>query len=484
MPDPVLPEIAVSAVVLQLLGLFLALFVYSFFILAFTAITRSRSTRIRELARRGYPGTVYARLILSQAESHLLSAQTGAFLAALFAGLTTDALLNAPFLEAVANAIPQAGQIEGFVVALGFVGLVALIGLSLVQVAKAVAFARPNRALCMVSVPMLAATRVLWPVVWFLKSTVGKGLSALGLSIPIERELAVSPEEINEIVEMSSKAGQIEDDEREMIRHVFTFSDTITREVMTPRKDIVSVPEAATLSELVAIFTQERISRVLVTGNDLDDVKGVLLAKDLLPLVGKSDPQFNVRRFLRPAVFVPNTKKVDDLLAEFRRDAVHFAVVLDEHGGVDGVVTVEDLVEEIVGEIFDEFDSPIEDVDVQRTKTGELIVDGSTIIDDLNTEHALGIPRGHYDTIAGFVISTLGRIPKVGEMVRWDGHQIRVEEVLQNRVTSVRISSEPRNHQGVRSSGPQAGVGQENEAPSEGSKPPEPARAVTQKYQF
>ncbi len=434
------PDLRASSIIGFILALLLALVVYAFFILAFTAITRSRSTRVRELARNGYPGTTYARLVLSQAEAHLLASQTGAFLSALFAGLLTDALLDASFISLVGAKLSLQGEFQEFVISLGVVAAVAIVGLSFVQVAKAVAFARPNRTLCLVALPLVGSTRALWPVVWLLKSTIGRVLKTLGLSIPIEREMAVSSEEINEIVEMSSKAGQIDEDEREMIQHVFTFSDTITREVMTPRKDIIAVSEATSLASVVQTFVKERISRVLVTGSDLDDVKGVLLAKDLMFLVGREDPNFDLKQFVRPALFVPNTKKVDDLLAELRREAVHFAVVLDEHGGVDGVITIEDLVEEIVGEIFDEFDSPIDDVDIQRTKSGELLVDGSTMIDDLNSQHGIGIPKGHYDTIAGFVISTLGRIPKIGETMRWDGYQIKVEEVRQNRITSIRIS--------------------------------------------
>jgi putative hemolysin len=238
---------------------------------------------------------------------------------------------------------------------------------------------------------------------------------------------------------MSNKAGQIEDDESEMIRHVFTFSDTIAREVMTPRKDIIAVEETASLEEVIAMFLRERISRILVTGTDLDDVKGVLLGKDLLNLLGKPASDFHLRKFLRPVFFVPNSKKVDELLQELRQEAIHFAVVLDEHGGVDGVVTLEDLIEEIVGEIFDEYDSPIEELDVRSLTTGDLVVEGSTMIDDLNSSRGLSIPRGHYDTIAGFVIHLLGRIPKTGEQVKWENYILKVENTFQNRITSVRI---------------------------------------------
>ncbi|RIL11256.1 MAG: hypothetical protein DCC75_02670, partial [Proteobacteria bacterium] len=180
--------------------------------------------------------------------------------------------------------------------------------------------------------------------------------------------------------------------------------------------------------------------RVLVTGTNLDDVKGVLIAKDLLRYLGKQPQEFDMAKTIRPAYFVPSSKKVDDLLGEFKREALHFAVVLDEHGGVDGVVTLEDLIEEIVGEIFDEYDSPLEEVDVFRTKSGELLIEGSALIDDLNAAYNLDIPAGDYDTVGGFVLNLLGHVPKIGECVEHDGMLYKVEGLEQNRITQLRVS--------------------------------------------
>jgi CBS domain containing-hemolysin-like protein len=257
--------------------------------------------------------------------------------------------------------------------------------------------------------------------------------------VPVERELAVSAEELSEIVEMSSDAGEIEEEEKEMIQGIFNFSDTVVREVMTPRKDIIALEESATFEEVIGVLQRERLSRIVVTGPELDDVRGVLLAKDFIDLLGKPLPRFELKRFMRPSYFVANTKKVDTLLQEFKRDAVHFAVVLDEHGGVDGVVTVEDLIEEIVGEIFDEHDIPVEEAGAQELSNGELLVDGSVLIDDLNTQFSLELPPGEYDTIAGLVIHHLGTIPHLGQEVAVGPLVLHVSEMNQNRITQVRL---------------------------------------------
>jgi CBS domain containing-hemolysin-like protein len=264
-------------------------------------------------------------------------------------------------------------------------------------------------------------------------------LGLLRVDAPAERDFGVSADDISEMVELSSEAGEIEEEEREMIQSVITLSDTVVREIMTPRTDIVSVTRDMSLDEVVGVFAKEGLSRLLVIGNDLDDVQGVLIAKDLIPLVGKVEPDFNFTRLIRPVYFVLNNKKVDELLAEFKREAVHFAVVLDEHGGVDGLVTVEDLIEEIVGDIFDEHDVPAEELEVVRTKSGDLLIAGSALIEDLNQSHGFSFPTGEYDTLAGFVIHHLGRIPSTGEIMEVDGIRIRVEEISQNRVVRLRI---------------------------------------------
>jgi len=323
--------------------------------------------------------------------------------------------------------------------------LVAVAACVFFQVIRGFVFANPERVLCLISLPLLLMSRVLAPVMYPLRRLPEFVLKAFGLETPGERELGISADEISEMVEISSEAGEIEQDEKEMIQGVFTLADTVVREVMTPRPDIIAVPISASLSEVVRMFVSEGLSRVLVIGESLDDVRGILIAKDLMPLVGRSSEPFDIARVMRPPYLVPNTKKIDDLLTDFRRDRIHFAVVLDEHGGVDGVVTVEDLLEEIVGDIFDEYDSPAAERSVFRTKSGDLIIDGAASISDLNETHRLSLPVGEYDTIAGFIMHELGRIPEEGEVVERGPHRIRVDRVTQNRITRVRILSKKPN---------------------------------------
>ncbi|MBN8547943.1 MAG: HlyC/CorC family transporter [Deltaproteobacteria bacterium] len=401
---------------------------YPYFVLCHVAIIRSRGKRVRELAQEGEIGARYARLVLTKANSYLVSVQIGLYLFALVAGAL------------IVNLWPAtAGRFGLSFLGVAEILVMLVVSLTLGQAAKGIAFASPERVLCRLALPIMFFGRFVSPITFVLESAVGTALTRIGVRVPVERELVVSAEELSEMVELSSEAGEIEEDEREMIQGVFEFSDTVVREVMTPRKDIISVEESATLEQITQLFVQERLSRILVTGATLDDVRGILLAKDFMGLVGQVSPKFDIKRFMRPAYFVSDSKKVDALLEEFKRDAVHFAVVLDEHGGVDGVITVEDLIEEIVGEIFDEHDSPAEEVTVTKTKSGDLIVDGSIGIEDLNDNHNLTIPVGEYDTIAGFLIHQFGRIPTQGEAQDFEDLKLYVEELAQNRITKIRI---------------------------------------------
>lgn len=399
------------------------------------AIARSSSRRIRELARDGFFCAPYARIILSRSHAALLSLQAARFFTTLACGAV---------LWQVVTALPvpaSGGRWDRFIPLVYMVGVVFADGVLtffLTQTAKGWASAAPERTLCLMACPILWCAKMLRPVVRPVERGVESFLRLFGLRKPMEQSKAVSQEEITELVERGTESGEIEMDEREMIRGVFSISDTVVREVMTPRVDVIAIGEDATLADVKQAFAKEGLSRLVVCGDTLDEVKGLLMAKDLLPLVGDPTRQ-EWKQFIRPAHFVQNTIKIDHLLQELRTKGIHFAVVLDEHGGVDGIITIEDLIEEIVGDIFDEYDVPGEETGVRRTKGGDLLIDGGISIEDLNGSYNLDLPLGEYDTLAGFVIHELGRIPSVGESLDYNGMRVRIEEVDHNRVKLLRI---------------------------------------------
>lgn len=242
--------------------------------------------------------------------------------------------------------------------------------------------------------------------------------------------------ELTNLVTKSAEEGLLDQEGGAMVKGVIGLSNTVAREIMTPRTDLVTIPVAADFHDVLHIIRESGFSRFPVHGDNNDDILGVLLSRDILnftvpELVSQKQIKgFNVKNIMRESYFIPGTMPVDQLLAEFKKRKLHLAIVLDEHGGVDGVVSLEDLLEEIVGDIFDESDVPEKTVDIQAN--GEILIDGGQLVTDINNQFYLDIPEGDYDTIAGFIFTTLGRMPKPGDSIVVDRilNEIEVEEDL------------------------------------------------------
>ena len=238
-------------------------------------------------------------------------------------------------------------------------------------------------------------------------------------------------------LEAGEQEGLIEREERRLIESIVDFGDTLVREVMTPRPDIVAVPIDATLAEIKQVFVEQQYSRVPVFRESLDHIVGFVYVKDLIRLPEVPPTERVVPQLLRPAYYVPETKRVSDLLKEFQRQQVQSAVVVDEYGGTAGLVTIEDLLEEIVGEIRDEYDVELEPV--QQEAEGVFVFSGNVPIEDLNDRLGVSIAREGFGTIGGYLLAHLGRVPTVGEQFDVDGLHVEVLEAERRRVTRVRV---------------------------------------------
>ena len=287
-------------------------------------------------------------------------------------------------------------------------------------VAKSIAIRYPETALRVVAPALVAMMKVAKPFVIVMNKSANMCLAIFGIVTELEGERVHTTAELAMMIAKSGEKGELDKDEEEMLQGIIQFSETIAREVMTPRTDLVTVSIKATFQETIQIISQSGFSRFPVIDGSIDKVVGVLLSRDLLPAVeryvGPSAKKFLVKDILREPYFIPGTKSINDLLKEFKARKLHMAIVLDEHGGVDGAVTLEDLLEEIVGDIFDESDAVENDIVVDEG-SGDIIVDGGVAVDDINEQFELAIPEGEYDTIAGFIMSSLGRVPTVGESI-------------------------------------------------------------------
>jgi putative hemolysin len=301
---------------------------------------------------------------------------------------------------------------------------------------KTAAVQAPERWGMLLVRPVYALTVALKPVVVALTFITG-GLVRLFGGTPRVRGPFVTEEELRMLVEVGEEEGVLEEEEKEMIHNVFELGDTTVREVMVPRIDMVTIEADDTIQEALDVILQGGQSRIPVYSESIDNIIGVLYAKDLLKVFATSQRPRNVRPLVRQAYFVPETKRLDDLLHEMQRQRVHMAIVVDEYGGVAGLVTIEDLVEEIIGDIQDEYDR--EEVLYERRSQDEYIVDAKIPIDDLNELMDTSLPSEDYDTLGGFVYAQLDKIPSVGDMVRYDGLVFTVLGTKGRRVTKVKV---------------------------------------------
>ncbi|TAN21731.1 MAG: HlyC/CorC family transporter [Actinomycetota bacterium] len=258
----------------------------------------------------------------------------------------------------------------------------------------------------------------------------GNGLPILG---------SVSEEELLAMADAAMAEEVIETEERELIHSIISFGDTVAREVMVPRTDMVAVEASARVDEVLQVALDAGFSRIPVFKETIDDVIGVVLAKDLMKADRESKSNQEVVGLVRAAHFVPETKPVSDLLREMQAGKFHIAIVFDEYGGTSGLVTLEDLIEELVGDISDEFDPDI--TDVEKISENEYLIVASKSLDELNEELEIQLPEGEWDTLGGLFLSLLGHLPAEGEQVELGNYRLTAEKVINRRIGRVRIET-------------------------------------------
>ncbi len=258
---------------------------------------------------------------------------------------------------------------------------------------------------------------------------------------PLQRVAAITEEEIKTLVTAGEQEGIIEEEAREMIYSIFRLGEMITREVMVPRIDVVALEVDSSLEEVLQTIVESGHSRIPVYEETIDNIVGILYAKDILAAQSRGNASPALREIIRPAYFVPESKRLDSLLKEMQENKVQMAIVVDEYGGVAGVITLEDIVEEIVGEIQDEYDR--EEPPVIFEADGSYLFDGRIPLDDVQELLGTPLPLDEADSLGGFIYNELGHIPRVGETVRYDDLLFEVAEVSGRRIRKVRVRRQP-----------------------------------------
>ena len=284
--------------------------------------------------------------------------------------------------------------------------------------------------------PLIVLSKILFPII-FILDIITKAIVKLA-GEPESRPL-VTEDELRYMVDVGAEEGEIKKKEREMITNIMEFDLIDVREVMTPRPDVYSVDGTRVLKEAMPELMKKNFSRYPVYEKDPDNIIGVVLMKDLNEAMNKKKSSQKIKKFTKKVLIVPETKHIDKLLPEFQKKKKHMAVVVDEHGNMAGIITIEDLLEQIVGEIYDETDKV--EREIVKIKPKLFKVKGHANIDDVNKELKLGIKvKDEYDTISGFVLDKLGRIPKKGEILKYKKTEIKVDRVEGNRITELKIT--------------------------------------------
>jgi CBS domain containing-hemolysin-like protein len=426
----VLGRIVIIAVLLLLNG---------YFVGAEFSLVRSRRTRLEAMAR---GGDRLARLALRAIANigRLLSAtQLGITIVSLAIGaLAEESLADA--LGQWLGTIPVAARVAGSL-ALGSVVAISIVSYFHVVFGelapKSLALAHPESLARILAPPLMLFELITRPFNALLTKSAQFLLRSAGVKQPSMEEAFHSPEELRMLVEQSTEGGALEQTDATLLEGVFEFSEKNAREVMTPRTEIDALAVDATLDETLALVEDTRRSRYPVYEETIDDIIGLVLAKDLIPVLRHRLADFNVRSIMRPIHVVPGSREVEEVLADFKRLKEHLAIVLDEYGGTAGLVTMEDLLEEIVGEILDEKDELPEAE--SRESPDLVLVPGSTNIADLNERFGLDVPDEDYTTIGGYVFGELGRLPVIGDRVTAGGAVFTVREMEGRRIETLAV---------------------------------------------
>jgi CBS domain containing-hemolysin-like protein len=429
---------------LYIFAIIALVFVNGFFVAAEFALVGVRRSRIETLANAGELKAKRLLGLLDKLNAYLSASQLGITLASLALGWIGEPTV-AHILEAPLSNLPEAWRhTVAFLIA--YIIITTLHIVLGEQAPKLLGLERAEKVALAAALPMqIFYSLFSWPV-RALDWASARTVRLFGLHPTAEHGTTYTEAEFRQLVEALHKSGQLEADKERLIKRILDFSDAEVREAMVPRLNVVALSLAATLVEAEETFCSSGYSRLPVFKDRLDELVGVIYLKDLVPCLKESAEEFELEKLLRPPVFVPATARLGNVLAQMQSSQSHMTFVVDEHGGIEGLVTLEDLLEEIVGEIYDEFDKEARE---QIALDGETyILDGMLSMRDMNRHFNLHLPEeAGYKTLAGFMQAKSGRLLRQGESIEHQGSRFTVERVDRRRIRRVRFTPVARDSQ-------------------------------------
>ncbi len=409
------------------------------------AIIQVNDNRVQKLAEEGNKKARQLLKLVSEPSTFLATIQIGVTISGFLASAVAADSFAEPLTIALSSFLPLPASVIKFITVILVTVILSYFSLVFGElVPKRIALQNPEKFAFSVVGALTMLYKVTRPFVWLLSRSTNGVVRLFGID-PNHEPDRVTEEEIRMLVDVGNEKGVIEESQKEMINNIFELDDITAAEIMTHRTDIQGVDVTDSIADVVSLAISEGYSRIPVYEDDLDNILGVLYVKDLLCLVGcKNSEEFTLRDFIRPALFVPESNHAKELFKEFQDKKIQFAVVIDEYGGTSGVITMEDLLEAIVGNIQDEYDN--EEEDIRRVDDTTFTVDGATNIEELSDILDVALPDdGDYETIAGLIIDILGRIPGEDERpsVIVNNVEFTVLKVEDRRVASVKVVKLP-----------------------------------------
>lgn len=422
--------VGLSAVVLLVLA-------NAFFVAAEFALVGSRKTKLDELARAGDRKAALARRAVHSLDRYISATQLGITLASLGLGWAGEPAL-ARLIDGAFTFLPRTLAVLATHTVASAIAFTIITVLHIILgelVPKALALLYPEDVSRWVSAPLMGFGWVMAIPITLLNGAANRLLRLMRIAPPGEHERLHSPEEIRMLVEQSEEGGSLERQDARLLEGVFEFTEKVAQDVMTPRTQMVALESDLTVEEAADEVARARRSRYPVYTGTIDEIVGIVHAKDILTTL-RAHPGERLAAITRQPLFVPGTREVEDVLADMKRLKVHMAVVLDEYGGTAGIVTMEDLLEEIVGAIYDEYDRP--DLPPPPA-TGAPVIDGALPISEFNSEYDLSLDDAEYTTVGGYLFGELGRLPRPGDRIPVQGYTFEILEMEGRRVKSVRL---------------------------------------------
>lgn len=430
-----------SSLIIQIIFLFILIGFNAFFAASEIAIITLNDNKIKKMADEGHRKAKLLESLISEPSRFLATIQVGITLA----GLLASAFAAESFADRLTNAV----KASGLPIDVSIIKTVAVILITIILayfqlvlgelVPKRVAMQKPEVISMYAISPINFLSRITNPFVKLLTLSTNFVIRLFGGN-PDADEEKITEEEIRMMVDVGQEKGVIQGTEKEMINNIFEFDNTSVSEIMTHRTDIVAIPLDSGLDYVMEIIRTEKYTRIPVYEETIDNIVGILHVKDMFNYVsGNSSEKFKLKEIIRLPYFIPQSKKTDELFKELQKSKTHMAIVIDEYGGTAGIVTVEDLLEEIVGNIFDEYDE--EEKEIEKLDENTFLIDGMVSLDKIKNQLEVELPVEEYETLSGFVIGQLGRIPNEEDKpeLEFNGIIFKVEEVDEKRISRVKV---------------------------------------------